>query len=196
MCKTCSKCGVTYDKPEENFYMIKNKYNGTICKYCIIQYRKVYFSKPENKSKKKKYHDKYREKNYHELLEKSKKRYSENPEKNQKKAIDYYNRVIKSRGVSEASKLWVKNNAEVIYNRVKERRKLPEIKLKIKESQKKDRILLKDSYIKHLLRGKRTLNIENPTAELIQEYRKLILLKREKLNFVKQIKQELNIKSL
>jgi hypothetical protein len=93
-------------------------------------------------------------KNYHELLEKSKKRYSENPEKNQKKAIDYYNRVIKSRGVSEASKLWVKNNAEVIYNRVKERRKLPEIKLKIKESQKKDRILLKDSYIKHLLRGK------------------------------------------
>ena len=65
---------------------------------------------------------------------------------------------------------------------------------KIRIKAKDDINNLSTYYIKRLLKASKTTYIENPTVEIIEAYRQLIILKREKLNFIKTLKKELKIK--
>ena len=160
MCKTCSKCNITYEIPENDFYMVKNKHRYTVCKYCMRDSKRNYYSKPENKSKRKQHQDKYREKNHSVLLENARKAYLENKEKHKKRSAEYYDR-------------YTKNNIQL--------RKDKNLRLK------NLRILLTDFYVKALLKDS-VFNIENPTDALIDIYRNVVLFKREQKQLTNLIK--------
>lgn len=86
MCKTCSKCNITYDDVESNFYKRpKNSdgFDGT-CRKCSFEIQRKYLK--NNKDKVVEYLKKNREK----ILEQRKKYYKNNREKALEKQRKHY----------------------------------------------------------------------------------------------------------
>lgn len=138
MCKTCSKCHVTYDTVEANFYK-NGVYYKSICKTC--------------------------EKNISKIQSLHKERVPRTEEQNK-----LYNIKYKGRYTNKYSR------------RYSEKRKIID----------KERVnTLSDSYVKHCIRVHLRNKLFNPTPELIDAYRQMISIKRNKNNFLKQIKSVL-----
>ncbi len=162
MCKTCSKCKVTYEIVEDNFGKLKDGYNKR-CKKCSCEANKKY--RLNNKDKVKE-----RKKAYNTTNSEKVKRWHRN-RKSQKYDKDKYN--------SEIYKDFYERNRELIIEQRRNRRKL-----------------LSDSYVKQVVKYSKSVFIENPDQEYLDKVKSIILLRREKIDFINRIKKELNIKSL
>jgi hypothetical protein len=175
MCKTCSKCGVTYENVDGNFYKQKDKPDGFSynCKNCCYKRKRLYIENNRdkvNKKERERYH-----KDKEKQLQKSKLYNTNNKDKVNKKAREWRNKN--------------KEKSKKILNKY-----FLKVRDKINHIQKNHRDSLADIYVIKVIKKSRTLHIENPTPEMIKLYRELILLKREKLQLKKQIKETLNIK--
>jgi hypothetical protein len=174
MCKTCNKCGVTYEDVNSNFYRINKSidiFHG-ICKLCKKKYDQSRAHIRREKAKL--------------WPSQSKERRREKRKKaSQQAKINAYNRT----------KQYWKDNKEKCRAAIQKWKKNNQDKVKEHDRKVSQRILttLPDNYVIRLIR----LSLKNknyiPQKEEINIYKELILLRREKLQFINQVKT-LNIK--
>jgi hypothetical protein len=166
MCKTCTKCNVTYENVENNFHK-KLKSFRPICKECVKEYQQREDVKQRARLQPSKHKDivnpkakKYYQDNRNSILKKLKP-YKEKIKEQKEQFISY-------------KKEWQKNNLE-----------------KIKSYKQKNRQALTDGYVRSLIHLSKTSYVENPTPEYIEAYRQLTLFRRSKkelINLTKSLK--------
>lgn len=168
MCKTCSKCKVTYEIVEGSFHRKLGEFRS-VCKICTKKYEELYRQGQSYKSKKycrnsasKDYRKECRKRasviSVENAKARSKKFYSENKDKC-KHLVSKWKDLNKDRDKQ--------------YNREVSKRKVENIT---------------DSYVKILISKSKEFHIEHPTPEYIEAYRQLVLIKRDKNNILKQLK--------
>ncbi len=174
MCKTCNKCKITYEDVEENFHKKLESFHH-ICKSCKRKYDLSIADIRRERSKL--------------YPSQSKERRKESRKKASEQAkINAYNNSKKYRTENREKfiasvRSWKQNNPQ------KEKEYSKKINQRIVTT-------LPDSYIIRLIRMSVKNNEYLPPQEEVNTYRRLTILRREKLQFMNQIKQELNIKSL
>jgi hypothetical protein len=168
MCKTCSKCKVTYEIAEDSFHRKLGKFRS-ICKTCTKKYEELYRQGQSYKSK----------------------RYCRNS------ASKEYRREARKRAstatvenVKVRSRKFYSNNKDKCKDLVRKWKDLNKDKNKQydREVSKRGVENMTDRYVKILISKSKELHVEKLTPEYIEAYRQLLSIKREKNNILKQIK--------
>ncbi len=177
MCKTCNKCNVTYNDIDANFNFRVKSTNTlhSICKSCKKKYDQSRVDVFKEKSK-------FWPSRSKEYRKDSRKKASEQAKINARNRTAQY-RLENKEKCKKTIKEWKENNPH------KQKEYFKKITQRIVTT-------MPDGYIKKLIRLYIKDKNYSPSQVEISMYRELAILRREKLNFIKQVKQELNIKSL